>query len=288
MLKRGIMFLLLAAMLAGEGLADVTEIQASQDVYISMGENRVSVYNQTDFLLCAVDVPVGNDSGMTSYPGAPVIQFDISGLNITGDDVAVLVLKAASMQAQGDPVMVALMTIGSDWDESSDYITFLVNILPAWNLVKKNDASAMSSNTDGDSIFAFDVSKKLLDAREGGKISFLLEAISNSSSEIIFLSRESGEGPHLLIMPYPVTSPEQVELAKPQPDLQSEQQLKQLPVQATNLSESINQTGEQAGAEVPAAVQAAVAGATIPVAGRMQSNQSTEEELELPAAKAVS
>jgi hypothetical protein len=281
-------FLLLATVAACEGLADVTEIPASQDVYISMGENRVSVYNQTDFLLCAVDVPVGNDSGMTSYPGAPVIQFDISGLNVTGDDVAVLVLKAASMQTQGDPVMVALMTIGSDWDESSDYITFLVNILPAWNLVKKNDASAMSSNTDGDSIFAFDVSKKLLDAREGGKISFLLEAISNSSSEIIFLSRESGEGPHLLIMPYPVTSPEQVELAKPQPDLQSEQQLKQLPVQAANLSESINQTGEQAGAEVPAAVQAAVAGATIPVAGRMQSNQSTEEELELPAAKAVS
>ena len=293
MLRWGMVFLLLATVAACEGLADVTEIPASQDVYISMGENRVSVYNQTDFLLCAVDVPDGNDSGMTSYPGAPVIQFDISGLNITGDDVAVLVLKAASMQAQGDPVMVALMTIGSDWDESSDYITFLVNILPAWNLVKKNDATAMSSNTDGDSIFAFDVSKKLLDARaEGGKISFLLEAISNSSSEIVFLSRESGEGPHLLIMPYPATSPEQAGLPEMQPeqqqDLQSEQQLKQLPVQATNLSESINRTEGQAGAEVPAAVQAAVAGATIPVAGRMQSNQSTEEELELPAAKAVS
>jgi hypothetical protein len=285
-------FLLLATIVACEGLADVTEIPASQDVYISMGENRVSVYNQTDFLLCAVDVPEGNDSGMTSYPGAPVIQFDISGLNITGDDVAVLVLKAASMQAQGDPVMVALMTIGSDWDESSDYTTFLVNILPAWNLVKKNDASAMSSNTDADSIFAFDVSKKLLDAREGGKISFLLEAISNSSSEIVFLYRESGEGPHLLIMPYPATSREQVELPEMQPeqqqDLPSEQQLKQLPVPATNLSESINRTEGQAGAEVPAALQAAVAGATIPVAGRMQSNQSTEEELELPAAKAVS
>jgi hypothetical protein len=289
MLRWGMVFLLLATVAACEGLADVTEIPASQDVYISMGENRVSVYNQTDFLLCAVDVPVGNDSGMTSYPGAPVIQFDISGLNVTGDDVAVLVLKAASMQTQGDPVMVALMTIGSDWDESSDYTTFLVNILPAWNLVKKNDATAMSSNTDGDSIFAFDVSKKLLDARaEGGKISFLLEAISNSSSEIIFLSRESGEGPHLLVMPYPANSPEQVGPAKPQPDLQPEQQLKQLPVQATILSESINQTGEQAGAEVPATLQAAVAGTTIPVAGRMQSKQSMGDELELPARKAVS
>jgi hypothetical protein len=65
----------------------------------------------------------------------------------------------------------------------------------------------MSSNTDGDRIFAFDVSKKLMDAqKKGNKISFLLEAISNSSSEIDFLSRESGQGPYLMIMPYPTAS----------------------------------------------------------------------------------
>jgi len=62
----------------------------------------------------------------------------------------------------------------------------------------------MSSNTDGDKIFAFDVSKKLIDAeKKGNKISFLLEAISNSSSEIDFLSRESGQGPYLMICPTP-------------------------------------------------------------------------------------
>jgi hypothetical protein len=283
-------FLLLATVAACEGLADVTEIPASQDVYISMGENRVSVYNQTDFLLCAVDVTDGNGSKMTSYPGAPLIQFDISGQNITEDDVAVLVLKAASMQMQGDPIMVALMTIGSDWDESSDYTTFLVNILPAWNLVKNNDATAMSSNTDGDSIFAFDVSKKLLDARaEGGRISFLLEAVGNSSTEIFFLSRESGEGPCLLIMPYPAPSQEQAVLPEMQPEQQQELQPKLFPVRASDLSESMNGTGEQqTEVEVTAGLQAAVAGATIPVAGRMQSNQSMVKELELPAATAVS
>jgi hypothetical protein len=64
----------------------------------------------------------------------------------------------------------------------------------------------MSSNTDGDGIFAFDVSQKLRDAaEEGDKISFLLEAISNSSAEISFLPRESGQGPCLMIMPYPET-----------------------------------------------------------------------------------
>jgi len=210
------MLLLLAALLAGNALCnaagDVTAIPASQDVYISMGENDVSVYNQTDILLCAVNVTVnvtdGSRAKIVSYPGAPVVQFDISGLNLTDDDIAVLVLKAASIQRQDDPVMVALMSIGSDWDESSDYTTFLVNILPAWNIIKMNDATAMSSNTDGDSIFAFDVSQKLRDAgAKADKISFLLEAISNSSSEIAFLPRESEQGPCLVIMPYPGSSP---------------------------------------------------------------------------------
>ena len=45
------------------------------------------------------------------------------------------------------------------------------------------------------SIFAFDVSQKLRDARaKGDKISFLLEAISNSSSEISFLSTRERPG----------------------------------------------------------------------------------------------
>jgi hypothetical protein len=215
MLKRGIIVLLLATLLAGNALgdepgaarSDVTTIPASQDVYISMGENRVSVYNQTDVLLCAVNVTDGNKTPMVSYPGAPVIQFDISGLNLTDNDVAVLVLKAAYIQKQNDPVLVALMPIGSNWDESSDYTTFLVNMLPAWNLIKKNDATALSSNTDGDGIFAFDVSKKLMDASaKGENISFLLEAVCNSSAQISFLPRESKEGPCLVIMPYPGSS----------------------------------------------------------------------------------
>jgi hypothetical protein len=146
--------------------------------------------------------------------------------------------------------MVALMSISSDWDESSDYTTFLVNILPGWNIIKKNDATLMSSNTDGDGIFAFDVSQKLKDAaEEGDRISFLLEAISNSSAEISFLPRESGQGPCLMIMSYPEFSPE-VTVTMP-PDL------------ALNSS---MQTDQQA---IPASRAALVA-------GRMLSNQSLE------------
>jgi hypothetical protein len=203
---RGMMLLLLAAILAGQAEADVTVIPASEDVYVSMGENRVSVFNESDVLLCAVNVTEDNLTRNVSYPGNPVVSFNITDLNLSEDDMAVLLLKAESMSLGPDPVMVALMTIGSDWDESSDYTTFLVNILPAWNSINKNDATALSSNTDGDGVFAFDVSKKLQDAlAKGERISFLLEAISNSSAEISFRSRESDAGPCLVIMPYPQT-----------------------------------------------------------------------------------
>lgn len=203
---RGIMLLLLAAVLAGSAEGDLTVIPASEDVCISLGENMASVFNQNDPLLCAVNVTDENQTRVLNYTGCPVIQFNIKDLTLCEDDVAVLLLKAESMRLGPDPVMVALMTIGSDWDESSDYTTFLVNILPARNIVLKNDATAMSSNTDGDGVFAFDVSKKLHDtlAMED-RISFLLEAISNSSAEIAFHSRESDFSPCLVIMPYPET-----------------------------------------------------------------------------------
>ncbi len=267
--------MLLAAILAGSAQgedaakSDMTAIPASQDVYISMGENRVSVYNQTEALLCAVDVTDGKETERTSYPGAPVIQFNISGINITDNDVAVLVLKARSMQTQGDPAMVALMSIGSDWDESSDYTTFLVNILPAWNIIKKNDATLMSSNTDGDRIFAFDVSQKLRDALdEGDRISFLLEAISNSSAQISFLPRESGEGPCLMIMPYPAFSPE----AAMQPDLTINSSL--LADQTTALSENMSRTKLQINTSDD--LQTIPDGTTALLAGRLLSNKSLE------------
>ena len=206
---RGMVLLLLAAVLAGQAQGDLTVIPATEDVYINMGENNLSVFNQSEFLLCSIDVVDANQTGVNqsrefSYPGAPAIQFDISDLNSSQDDMAVLLLKAESIRKGSDPVMATLLTIASDWDESSDYTTFLINLLPAWNILKENDATAYSSNTDGDSVFAFDVSKKLQDARaKGDRISFLLQAYSNSSAEIAFFSRESGRGPCLVIMPYP-------------------------------------------------------------------------------------
>jgi hypothetical protein len=196
--------MLLAAVIAVCGQCQATEIPASQDVYVSLGTGNETVYNQSDTLLCATNVPDANNTTLNSYPGVPLIQFNLSGIDIADDDIAILVLKAASVRQMDRSGIVALVTIGSDWDEQSDITTFLVNILPARNLIVKNDLSLMSTNSDGDDIYAFDVSQKLMQAKgRGDKVSFLLEAIGNSTTEIDFLSKESGQGPYLMIMPYP-------------------------------------------------------------------------------------
>jgi len=196
--------MLLAAVIAVFGQCQATEIPASQDVYVSLGTGNETVYNQSDTLLCATNVPDTNNTTLNNYPGVPLIQFNLSGIDIADDDIAILVLKAASVRQMDRSGIVALVTIGSDWDEQSDITTFLVNILPARNLIVKNDLSLMSTNSDGDDIYAFDVSQKLMQAKgRGDKVSFLLEAIGNSTTEIDFLSKESGQGPYLMIMPYP-------------------------------------------------------------------------------------
>lgn len=202
--RRGIILMLLAMVFAGSGQSLAAEVPASQDVYVSLGTGNETIYNQTETLLCAINVPYANNATGKKYTGVPIIQFNLSDINITDDDVAILVLKAVSVRLTDRSSIVALVTIGSDWDEESDLTTFLVNILPARNQIKENDLKLISTNSDGDDVYAFDVSGKLRQARgRGDKISFLLEAIGNSTTEIDFLSRESGQGPYLMIMPYP-------------------------------------------------------------------------------------
>lgn len=200
-----ILISMVAAVLVGTALCDVTKIPATQDVYVSLGTGNEQVFNKTDILRCEINVTDFNGTRVRVYPGAPMIQFDISDLNITENDNGILVLRAASIEKRGsDSAMVALLTIGSEWEEDSDLSMLLLNILPAWNIINRNDLTLMSTNTDGDRIFAFDVSRKLREAvAKGDRVSFLLEAVSNSSYRVDFLASESGQGPYLIVMPYP-------------------------------------------------------------------------------------
>lgn len=193
----------LAIMMVGAASSEMTKIPASQDVYFNLGSEQV--FNKTDILRCEVGYIEANGSKEERFTGVPMIQFDISDLNMTDNDIGVLVLKAASAEKQGnDSAMVAMLPISSEWNEESDFVEFLMNFLPIWNIVKKNDVSQMGISTDDDLIFAFDVSKKLTDAKAmGDLVSFLLLPISNSSYKVDFMSRETGQGPYLIVMPYP-------------------------------------------------------------------------------------
>lgn len=205
MRNRLIFLSVLALMIAGTAfceLSEITKIPASQDVYFGM--DKEGVYN-TDTLKCEVIVTDSNGSRMSSYSGVPMMQFNISGLKITENDIGILVLKASSIIKQGnESSMIALMPVGSDWSEHSSYLNLVFNLKPIIDIVERNDITKMGVSTDGDKIVAFDVSKKLLDAKANGdRASFLLMAISNSTYSVDFKSRETSEGPYLIVMSYP-------------------------------------------------------------------------------------
>ncbi len=195
----------IAIMVIGTASSEMIKIPASQDIFFNLGNEQV--FNNTDILRCEVDYTGANTSEDGKYTGVPMIQFDISGLNMTDNDIGILVLKAASVEVQGDDsAMLAMLPVSSEWNEQSEFVEFLMNFLPIWNIVKNNDISQMGISTDNDSIFAFDVSKKLIDAKaRGDRISFLLLAISNSSYKVDFMSRETAQGPYLIVMPYPAS-----------------------------------------------------------------------------------
>ena len=60
--RRGIILMLLVMVFAGSGQSLAAEVPASQDVYVSLGTGNETVYNQTETLLCAINVPDANNA----------------------------------------------------------------------------------------------------------------------------------------------------------------------------------------------------------------------------------
>jgi hypothetical protein len=195
----------LALMIVGTASCEpyeVVKIPASQDVSIDTNKEAV---NNTNVLRCEVNVTDTSGTRVSNYSGIPMVRFNISNLEMTDNDIGILVLKAASIEMQGnESAIVAMMPAASDWNENSSYNNLFFNLIPGIETIQRNNIARMAINTDGDRIFAFDVSKKLLDAKdEGNNISFMFMAVSNNSYRVDFNSRESGEGPYLMVMSYP-------------------------------------------------------------------------------------
>jgi hypothetical protein len=64
------------------------------------------------------------------------------------------------------------------------------------------DLSQLGMNFGVGEVFVFDISEHLK-AAEDDKVSFLLMAMGDTDYKVSFKSRETGEGPSLLITPYP-------------------------------------------------------------------------------------
>ncbi|MDD1753060.1 MAG: hypothetical protein LUQ38_08230 [Methanotrichaceae archaeon] len=193
-------------MLIGGTFGQMIEIPASQDLYVDMQNNQV---HNSDELRCQTSSSAGgmttNDANMKEFRGWPMIQFDISNYNISENDIVILSVKASAIHSTGQSGQIAMLPLESNWNEKSSFVDVFFNLRPFLELADNFDTSKMSLNTEDDSIFAFDVSKKLIDAKSKGQrnISFMLMAVTNNSYEVNFMSRETGMGPYLIILSYP-------------------------------------------------------------------------------------
>ncbi|MGC9514273.1 hypothetical protein [Methanocrinis sp.] len=197
------------AMMPEEPLAfsasrSMTVISAVEDVYVNLVEEKV--YDE-DRLIS--EYLVGDRREDEEFLGMVMIQFNVSGLEFEEDDIAVLVLKAESMERADDEMAgVVLMPATSEWSESSSAAALALNMLPTVFMISDGDGSDFSTfgiDFGADEIFIFDVSEHLR-AAEGGWVSFLLVAVGDANYRVSFKSRETGEGPRLLIVPYPSAS----------------------------------------------------------------------------------
>lgn len=203
-LKLVLVSLLAAFLMLSNAIAvsnEVTVVPATEDVWIDVYNEQV--YN-SNILLCEVDAGYYTED---KTPGMSLVQFDISDINFKRGDIGILALKATLAERQSDEefVYVVVNPVGSGWTEKSSVVVIATAVSPGVLAVADHDV-AWSQNINRDvGTIAFDVSPCLREAKaKGGKISFILMAGGDTDYRVEFMSRETGEGPCLLVMPYPL------------------------------------------------------------------------------------
>ncbi len=224
MRHRLILLSLLALVCLGNaGTCGPIALSASGDVYVDFGNGQVY---DTNVLRCET----GPTADIT-----PLIKFNVSGLDIAEDDIGILVLKAgkitkvgeetgailpatsgapatgeapiregATIQNKEEPAVI-LFPAGSNWSEGSDFVD--LDLGPALDMIENEvdvDYSRVGVRFDnGGRIFAFDVAKHLKE-KVSDELSFVLVAATEDLEyRVEFMSRETGEGPYILVIPYP-------------------------------------------------------------------------------------
>ena len=175
---------------------------AAEDVYVDLMEEMV--YND-DHLVC--EYLKGRGYEAEEFPAMAMIQFNISDLVVEEDDVAILVLKAEAIDKAGDENSgLILVPITSEWTEGSSFPALALNLLSMISILEDSseiDLRRIGMSFGQDRIVVFDV-KELLKAAEGERLSFAVMAVADVDYRVSFRSRETGEGPAILIVPYPM------------------------------------------------------------------------------------
>ncbi|HWQ20603.1 MAG TPA: hypothetical protein VN455_12545 [Methanotrichaceae archaeon] len=227
--------LLALIVLSGMGLCETAKMPASADLYVNL--KSLVTYN-SDVLRC--DTGCGNVTNFTA------VQFDISGLNLSDSDIALLTLKASSMQKSGtasdayyrasnntssissnetlndtsrdessnassngtkDIAGLVAVPISSTWSEFSGTNGLLMSLLPSIESLLSHGINLHQVGIclSEEGTRSFDVTRDVKEAKARGdsRISFLLGAFSNGEYKAEFKSRETGQGPYLLIISYP-------------------------------------------------------------------------------------
>ncbi len=188
----------------GASLADGcsgTVLLASEDLYVDLREEQVI---NGDLLVC--ESMKGSGDEMDDYPLVAMIQFNTSGLDVEEDDVAILALKAESMKKGSDDMAATILVpVASDWSENSSFSVLGLSIMSIVDLMPSGEDLAFGQigiDFGSDQVLAFDVSEHLK-AVDGERLSFLLMAVGEVDYRVSFHSRETGEGPAILVLSYP-------------------------------------------------------------------------------------
>lgn len=229
----GAMLVMLA--ISGTGLCDMAKIPACADLYVNL--KSLGTYN-SEALRC--DTGMGNVTNVTAVQfnisGLNLLDSDIvlltlraTSMRAAGDtkntpnyeayntsnnsatNTPTNVYSNASSNAaengSKDLAGLAAVPISSTWSEFSGTNGLMMSLLPSIEVLLSHgiDLSQVGISLSDEGARSFDVTRDVRESRARGedRISFLLGSFSSGEYRSEFQSRETGQGPYILIISYP-------------------------------------------------------------------------------------
>ncbi|MBN1323972.1 MAG: hypothetical protein JW986_08275 [Methanotrichaceae archaeon] len=186
-------FLLVACIALAEG--QLKAIPASDDLYLDLGTGTVC---NTVVLRCELV--------NKTITALPVMQFNLSGENLSEDGIAILALKSVLVERRGgEQTGMASLTSTHSWSENATpseleevFHPIMTSLREGFGSMEDVEALHLDRRNE-EGVFAFDVTRAIHNAT-AERISFVLVPINEADYRVAFRSRETGSGPSLLLI----------------------------------------------------------------------------------------